>query len=945
MKIENCCINGIRNPVGYKMDAISASYRISGNTDCPEPETVIEVSTDAAFGNVLYVKKGKGFRQTGELLEMKTEPRTCYYWRVSLTDGIHTLAESDTASFETGKMNEPWQAEWITTDDCTEHPVFRKEFYTAGNIKKTRLYITGLGLFEAYIDGQRIGCEYLAPYMTDYERKIQVITLMPDDVPAAGGAGRHELTVMLGPGWYSGTFGLEGRDHIYGDRPVLIAELHAESEDGTHEIIKTDGSWTYTASDIESGGIYDGEVLNRLLWDGRENPAKKAVVLEDTDNKGGVRCADKSHLSDRLSIPVTAHESIAVKELIHTPAGETVLDMGQNFAGYVEYDSSLARGTKLVFDFGEILQGGNFYNGNYRGAKSEFVYISDGRRETVRPHFTYFGFRYVRVSGAEDTDPADFTGRAIYSDMTRTGWIKTGNEKVNRLYENTLWGLKSNFVDLPTDCPQRNERLGWCGDAQVFSAAASYHMDTKAFYRKYLDDLKLEQQVCGGGMPDYIPDVHHTGNAGAVWGDAATILPDNLYRFTGDISNAGEYYGLMKRWVDHIDGIDARRGRKYLFDFGASFGDWLALDGVTPESFKGATDDTFTASVYYYNSAELVSRMAKELGFTEDSKRYRVLAGRIREAVLSEFFTPSGRLAVDTQTGCVTALKYGIYRNRQRLASQLKERISKDCNEIKGGFIGAPLLCSTLAENGMSGLAYDFLMNEKYPGWLYEVNMGATTVWERWNSVRPDGTVSQTGMNSLNHYAYGSVIEFVYAWAAGIRPAVPGFTEAVIAPHPDIRLGWLECRYDSAAGTYVSCWKIMNDGHLSIHVQVPYGARAVLKLPEHGDDRSVMLSPGSFDYEYFPLHDLRKPYSENTALSELLSDETASGIMRRYIPEIAGMAGNDKETAAKTLEEIKHMNYLPFVQDRLLSCIAEISGIVVMPAQYDVKNGMRGNKA
>ncbi|MCI6464180.1 MAG: glycoside hydrolase family 78 protein [Faecalicatena sp.] len=930
MRITNIRINGIENPRGFLFEQLICSWNVRETESKKQTNVVIEVSTQKDFQEILYKKEGADLDQSGEKLELKLQPRTSYFYRITVTGDKGDQAVSEVCTFETGKRNEDWRADWISpSKEDTFHPVMIRNFSISRKIRRARLYATGVGLFEAYLNGEKLGEEYLAPYMNNYEKNIQVMTFPLDDALKVDQ--ENTLEILLGKGWYMGTFGLDMQKENYGNRMAAIAELHLEYEDGTSECICTDESWEYYGSDIEDSGIYFGEILNRTLWDGKENPKRPVEVLKALEESIGTKNLCKAHLMDRMSLPVLVKEQLLVQEIVQTPAGETVLDMGQNFAGYLEFHADFPKGTKIVLDFGEILQEGNFYNKNYREAKSQFVYVSNGTPERVRAHFTFFGFRYVRVSGwPGECRKEDFIGKVLYSDLRRTGYVTTGNEKINRLYKNTVWGLKSNFIDMPTDCPQRSERLGWTGDAQVFAPTASYHMDTRAFFHKFVKDLRDEQQYLDGGVPNYLPNIGHKEDVGSVWGDIATFLPHTLYTTYGNLEEVEYCYPLMKDWVDYIDQRDAQRGqKKYLFNFGFHFGDWLALDGPTPTSFKGSTDDDYIASVYYYRSAQIVRQMAERLEKQEDAAHYKELEEKISQAVKEEFFTPTGRLAVDTQAAYVIALKFGLYIDREKLIEQFRLRLKKDCNQIKCGFVGAPLLCTVLAEAGLYETAYDFLLKEGFPSWLYSVNLGATTIWERWNSVLPDGTISDTGMNSLNHYAYGSVMEFVYAYAAGIRPLKPGFKRAVIAPHPDIRLGKLECLYDSVNGLYVSNWSIESDGTLNVHVEIPFGCEAEVELPDYPDGKQV-LSAGAYDFVYRPNHDLRRPYHKGTTLNRIAQDKKALEVLGKYAPAIAGIAASgDPEMGANTLEQILSMGYLPFDPNELKKAITEITELEV----------------
>lgn len=926
MKISDLQINGITDPIGYTYHYICCSWKVTETSSTKQTAAKIQVSDTADFEHIIAEKSGAHLKQSGECLEIDLKPRTIYYYRIFITGDEGDEAVSPTGTFETGKMKEPFAAEWISPKaEDTFHPVIRKEFQVNRPVRKARLYMTGVGLFEVSLNGEKLGSEYLMPYVSDYEQKIQVITFSIDEYLTDS----NSLEITLAKGWYMGLFGLELQKEIYGNRMAVIGELHIEYQDGTKECIGTDSSFTYQGTDTEDSGIYDGEIINRMLWAGKENPIKSVEVLKDPGREPGTKNLVKEHLTDRISLPILAKEEVAVKEIIKTPAGETVLDMGQNFAGFIEFTADFPKGTKITLDFGEILQEGNFFRGNYRDAKSQFIYVSGGRKERVHPHFTYFGFRYVKITGwTGEVKKEDFTGKVLYSDVSRIGYLETADAKINRLYENTLWGLKSNFMDIPTDCPQRSERLGWTGDAQVFAPTASYHMDTRAFFHKFMNDLREEQKILDGGVPNYLPNIGHKNDVGAVWGDIATLLPNTVYQFYGSSEELKNSYPLMKDWVDYIDALDKARGRTYLYDFDHTFGDWLALDGATPNSFKGSTDDTYIASVYYCHSIGIVSSAAERLNKVEDAGYYANLEEKVRQAIFKEFFTPSGRLAIDTQAAYVIALKFGIYMDREKIIAQFQKRLQKDCYQIKCGFVGAPLLCMVLAEAGLFELAYDFLLKEDFPSWLYSVKLGATTIWERWNSVLPDGTISGTGMNSLNHYAYGSVMEFVYAYAAGIRAAEPGFQKAVIEPHPDIRIPYMKMKYDSANGTYVCHWSIETDGSFQMHIEIPFNCSALVRLPGYTMEE-MELPAGSYDYAYQPKQDFRKPYHKGTTLGRAAKDEKAMKILGKYTPAIAGIAASkDPEMASNTLEQISQMEYLPFDPEQFKLAMEEIGGII-----------------
>lgn len=665
--------------------------------------------------------------------------------------------------------------------------------------------------------------------------------------------------------------------------------------------------------------MYDGECLNRLLWEGKENLLKNAVLTKA-----------EGRLTARYSLPVMEMEDVAVKEIIHTPAGETVLDFGQNFAGYVTFSARQPKGTKIILDFGEILQNDNFYHDNYRSAKSQFVYISDGREEVVKPLFTYFGFRYVRVTGWEgELKAEDFTGKVLYSQMERTGYMETGHKGVNQLISNTMWGQKSNSIDFPTDCPQRDERLGWTGDAQVFAGTASYNMDTAAFYNKFIHDLRTEQNKFDGILPGVIPVFDPNAIIfSSVWGDVAAFLPTVLYEHYGDKSALEVYYPMMKDWVDKITKEDKARGQRYLYDFGNQLGDWLALDGRTEQSMKGGTDDYYIGSCYYAMSVEKTADAAHALGYKEDEAYYRDLHKKIRAAVIREYFSESGRLCMDSQTGYIVALYSGIYKEKGKMIEGLKSRLYKDCYKIKGGFVGAPIMCRVMAENGLQEEAFYFLLQNEYPGWMHCIDLGATTIWERWNSVLDDGMLSGTMMNSLNHYAFGSVVEYLYRNVAGLQALEPGFKKVLIAPLMNQKLKYMKTSYESVYGTYRVEWEIKKDGNAHVQVEVPFGCTAVIGLPFY-EGEVEEVSAGTYEYEYKPTTDLRSLYTRKTLFKDMMHNPKALEVIDRVSPLLQHFLGTgDVEFLNESLSTLSAMSFLGFSEEMVEELAAELTQLV-----------------
>lgn len=908
MRINNIKINGMTNPIGYDFDSISITYAVTdfSNEEAKKLGSVFEViiSDKKDFSKVLFSQVSDVPKKIE--INLKLSPRTRYYVGISI-DGNEV---KDSAWFETGKCNEPWSAKWIATEEADSfHPIFRRQYYSSEEIKKARLYICGLGLYEAYINGNRVGDEYLSPGIYDYSEELQYQTY---DVTEYVGR-TNDIQVLLGKGWYMGRFGLEGKDKLFGDRFQMIAELHIELVSGKKVVIGTDEEYSYYGSDIEESGIYDGEIYNHCLYNKRENKEKNAVLINE-----------KRPLIARVGVPVVEKDLVYVKEIIHTAKGETVLDFGQNMAGYVSFKSCLPEGARITLKFGEVLQNGNFYNDNYRTAVSRFEYVSGGFEEEVWPHFSFFGFRYVCVEGfIGDINPDDFTAHVIYSDLDRTGYFNCSNEKVNRLYENAFWGQRSNFIDMPTDCPQRDERMGWTGDAQVFASAASYNMDTRPFFQKYLHDLRNEQKRMSGGIPNYIPSKGTLAGCSFVWGDAGTFIPDTLSKMYDNKSNYKTNYELMKDWCEYC--LRTHMKDDYLVHGAFGFGDWLALDGVTEQSMRGGTNDDYISSVYLCESLRKTSQMAELLGLSEDCKKYSELSGKIKAAILNEYFTAIGHLCIDTQAAYLIALRFGIYRDINVLKADLKNRFKRDGYRIRCGFVGAPVLCQILAENGMEKEAYHFLLNEDFPGWLHEVNLGATTIWERWNSLNEDGSISGTGMNSLNHYAYGTVVEFLYSYVCGIKPVEAGFKKAMIKPLINGHLKYAEASYDSIYGKYSCKWSLSEDGKISVHVEIPYGCTAKLVLPERKDE---LLCGGVYDFNYSVKKNLLKIYDGDSFLGEVVKNEKAASILGEYAPQALFLGNGDVEGKSTKLGELPYMFYLGVDTSKALEALNKISNII-----------------
>lgn len=833
MTVTNCKVNHLVNPLGYAMKRAVFSWTVTG------------AAGKKQISARIIVKQGKEIVADTDFLaldslaaavEVPLRPRTYYIWTVTVRTDANEEQTSEKNWFETGKMDEEWQAKWIGCMGTPKrHPVFFREICPRGEVSFARLYLCGLGLYEAAWNGEKIGEEYLAPYCNAYDNWVQYQTY---DVTAQLKE-KGVLSVMLGNGWYNGRFGYNEKERkpYYGDGLKLLAELHICYADGTREVIGTDEDWNLGWSAITFSNIYDGEHRDDTLLE--ENKSEKSAALLVPPPKG--------KLTERYSTPVAVREKLPVKEIIHTPAGETVLDLGQNLTGIFRFYVDVPFGQKVKLSFGEVLQNGNFYRDNLRSAKQEYLYRSAGKPAVLLPKFTFYGYRYVKVEGVDRIRQEDFTALVLYSDLPKLGTLITGNTLVNRLIANVEWGQKGNFLDVPTDCPQRDERMGWTGDAQVFAPTANYLRDCYAFYAKYLYDMAQEQKGHDGEVPNVVPSFgtgfgDHWGSS-AAWGDAACVIPWVCYEFSGDPSILEDQYESMRGWVEFIRQTD---GKDHGWRRHFHFGDWLALDAANPAEMRGGTDVGYVADAMYYRSVLLLVKAAEVLGKEEDKKQYEELAKCILTEIRREYFTASGRCAVPTQTGLVLAVSLGLSGDQKKVTEALIKRMEADERRLKTGFVGTPMLCPTLTKIGREDIAFELLLNEEYPGWLYEVKLGATTIWERWNSLLSDGSISDTGMNSLNHYAYGSVAEWLCKDVAGLTADAPGFRRAVLAPHICERLKKVAFTYQSAAGEWKVSWEFMEEkGNVHYHCSVPFGCEARLILP--GEEERELFA-GEYEF-------------------------------------------------------------------------------------------------
>ncbi len=761
------------------------------------------------------------------------------WWQVCIWDNQGGRSEwSQPAFWEIGLL-EPsdWQANWIEPDLAEDFntsnpcPMLRKEFRLKERIKSGRAYVTCLGLYQLELNGKVVSDQLFTPGWTAYLHRLQYQTY---DVTELLKTGVNCVGVLLGDGWYRGRLAWKNRRNVYGKKTALLAQIEVVYEDGSREIFTTDPTWKASTGPILMSDIYNGE-----LYDARLQVDNWSIPGFDDDNWAGVAVANhsKNILVAPAGPPVRRIQELRPVKILKTPAGQTVVDMGQNMVGRIRLKAEGPAGTHIKLRHAEVLDAqGNFYTENLRNAKQTVEYILKGEGEEVyEPHFTFQGFRYVAVEGwPGEPSLDDLTGIVIHSDIAPTGKFECSNPMINQLQHNIRWGQKGNFLDVPTDCPQRDERLGWTGDAQVFARTACFNADVAAFFTRWLADLAADQQP-SGAVPHVIPNVLSLGkekgqSASAGWADAAVVVPWTVYLCYGDKRILEQQYSSMKAWVDYMAG---RAGDSYFWNTDFTFGDWLAFN-TTRSDYPGATTDKdLVCQAYFARSTDLLQRTAKVLGKTADAEKYSNLLRRIRKVFQDEFVTPSGRLASNTQTAYSMALAFDLLAQpgKEIAAKRLADDVGR-FEHITTGFLGASLICPALSSYGYLDQAYMLLNRKDYPSWLYPVTKGATTIWERWDGIKPDGTFQDKGMNSFNHYAYGAIGEWLYRVVAGmeIDEQKPGYKHIIIQPHPGGGLTYAKAQLDSMYGPIESGWRA-GEKTMTVDIEIPPNTCATVRLP------------------------------------------------------------------------------------------------------------------
>ena len=808
-----------------------------------------------------------------EYLGPNLTPRTEYDWTVTVWDNHGETAEG-TSRFETGLLNGSafeGKAHWITHTlgkESPVSPVLYKDFTVSGQVAKARLYATALGMYEAEINGEKADDTYFAPGWTNYHKRLQYQTCA-----VTLHSGKNRVALTLANGWYKGKLGFMPQPNNYGDTTAALAALCITYADGHEEWIGTDESWLSTTGAIRFSEIYDGETQDFTAESAAPQPAKLFDYGFDT-------------IIGQENEPVRCLQRLPVVKEFTTPKGEKVYDFGQNLTGWVEVEIYGEPGQKLTLLHAESLdENGNFYTENLSWAKATDTYTLRGGKQTLHPHFTWHDFRYICVEGLKYGQNVQFTACHLSTDLQQTGSFTCSDSRVNRLQQNIQWGQRDNFLDIPTDCPQRSERLGWTGDVTAFCPTAAFNENIMPFMTKWLRDLASELGP-DVSMPQVVPNILGNQQDGAAfWGDVVTVLPWTLYRAYGDKRILQGSYDSMKHWVNFIE---SQCGENGLWQTGFQYGDWLGLDAEhtdMSDERKGATDDYFVANVCFAWSLQILADTAHVLNNAAEEHHWRQRREALVRAFRDEYVTPAGRLVSETQTGLILALHFDMVPDeaRPRLLATLEKNIGAHKTHLLTGFVGTPFACLTLSENGKHDLAGKLLLQEDNPGWLYEVKMGATTIWERWNSIQPDGSFNPANMNSLNHYAYGSIGNLLYTKLCGLEILEPGYKKFALRPQFIKGITHAELEYESVYGKISIAWQC-EGGKITVNATIPANTTAELTLPEQTE--TLTLGSGSYHYEYATETSLEiDRYSLETPLHIILGHPAAQAIFAQYAPE------------------------------------------------------------
>ena len=770
------------------------------------------------------------------------KPFTKYPIEITAADDLGETAHA-AAVFQTGRMGLPWKGIWISDPDShTESPAsppptaFRRRFSARQEIACLRICATALGIFDLYLDGKRINDDYFAPGFTNYDADLQYTIHELHEIPA----GEHELLAVVAAGWASGRTThvddtTKSKSMLSADRPAFLCELRLDYPDGQRDILGTDERFEVSSdspwrfADFFDGEIYDARVdMAHLPW--HSTMEEKLRV--------------KPKLSARYGEKIVAHEEFRPLAWMEAPSGELICDFGQNIAGVLSLKLYGKTGKEIVIRHAEALQNGELYVQNLRSAKQELRYVCRDGEQEYSPRFTYMGFRYVGIRGIEKED-LELKAVAVYSDLETVGAFRCSNDDLNQLQLNLTWSGKDNFVDIPTDCPQRDERQGWTGDIALFSPTACFNFNMSRFLEKWLRDIASEQTATGA-IPFVVParkGVTPTLTT-SCWGDSSILVPWALYMANGDKSLLERQYPSMKKYLANVKRWASLslpfHGSRYILKLPFQFGDWCAPYGALSDWLaKGP----WVGTAYFYRSSLLMSRIAAILGKEEDSRRYAAQAEKIRSAFRKAFTDGKGRMKKEFQTAYVLALAFDLAQDEEKhgMAERLWGLVKEAGVHLNTGFTATPFLLFALSDNGYVDEAYELLLQDTDPSWLYQIRHGATTMWEQWGSIQEDGSIKES---SLNHYAYGAVGDFFYRRICGLEALEPGYRRFSVKPLLGGGLTWAECEHKCPYGWIKTRWE-KAAGTFRLSVSVPVGCQCEVSMP-NGEQHTI----GSGDYEF-----------------------------------------------------------------------------------------------
>jgi alpha-L-rhamnosidase len=845
------------NPLGIDVLLPRLSWKISS----PEKDIIQSAYHIQAALTLEDLKKGKNLVWDSKKVNSSQSIHVEYkgkdlqsgqrvYWKVKIWTDKFESKWSSVNYWEMGLLDtDDWEAQWISTtlpSDLSKAcpvPMFRKEFSAGKKILSASVNVTSLGIYDLRINGSRVGEALYSPGWTSYNKRLQYQTY---DVTEMLQAGKNAIGATVGDGWYRGHlagWANPNRNH-YGDELALLLQLKIVYVDGTYEIIVSDQSWKNSTGPILAADFYHGESydarLEKEAWDKPDYDDSDWISVKILKNSKDMLIAQTGPLVKKML-------KIKAIDILVTPEGDTVVDMGQNMVGWIKFTVRGKKGHTVLLRHAEVLdKDGNFYTLNLKGAKQEISYTFGADGEiSFEPHFTFQGFRYFTISGLDYMpELGDFTGEVIYSDMEISGEFTCSDPMINKLQENIQWGQRGNFLDVPTDCPQRQERLGWTGDAQVFAPTAAFNMDVATFFTKWLGDVSADQRE-DGSVGHIIPFLDVLGEGGgfgsAAWADAATVIPYTIYQYYGDTRILEDQYESMKAWVEYMR---KEAGDGYLHNTGFHYGDWLAF-ATDNSDYPGATTaKDFISSAYFAYSTSILIKTAEILGKSEDAEYYSILLYKIKVAFDNEFISKNGRVSSNTQTAYALALAFNLVpKEKEALTAERYVNDIRKFGHITTGFVGTPLVCHVLTKYGYNEDAFKLLIRKEYPSWLYPVTKGATTIWERWDGIRPDGTFNTKGaftadsdedmMNSFNHYSYGAIGDWMYKVVAGINydEEIPGFKKIIIKPTIGGDLKNASAKYESMYGTIASSWRI-EDAKVVLEVEIPPNTTATIFVPD-----------------------------------------------------------------------------------------------------------------